>query len=529
MWATSSAKKITDTYHIGRSHTERVLRQFGTFIQLRSLRQRLIVWTTGLVVVLFAVLSIATYFFQEHSLQDNASQTLAREVLVVRADVQQQVFWYPPLWPADIRLIGINAISDPGLTVEVKGVAGTLRYTTDSDPNDAPLPIKRSEDLQAMSSGNTLYYTRTVQGDRTLIAVTPLTTNENQLIGVVHVARSLSEVDNALGNLQSLLIVTNVVALGLAIFGGWFLTRRALAPLTEIAGVANAITQSLTKPNGRTPEALRMRVPPVNETGELGNLVEDVNHMLAALERYDERQRHFIADASHELRTPLTTIRGNLDLVRRSPDLSPEVRAQAIQDAADESSRMAILINDLLMLARAESSGATRKYFAPVELDVILVDVFRLAHARIQAQELHHLAVQLVGLEPAQVAGDAMQLRQVFLIFVDNALKYAPTGTLTLGMSTTASRVNITFADSGEGIAPKDLPHIFDRFYRADTGRDREGSGLGLAIARILVEQHGGAITVESAPGRGTTFTIALPRLSNQPASDGLPDEHADH
>lgn len=547
--------------------------EWADTLRPHTLRQRLIVWTSALVVILFATLSVITCFLQSRTLEANAQQALNHEVTIVRADVEHQVFGYPPNWPAVLRFNGLNALIDPDLTIEILDTAGTLRYSTDTDNNPILLPVSASVDRTALD-GSAIGFTTSIQGHRTLIAITPVYNLQGQLIGVAHVAHSLQEVDAALDNLRFLMIIANIVALGIAIAGGWYLTRRTLTPLTQIAGVANAITQALARQSSRTPDVLRMRVPVVDDEGELGALVTDVNRMLDALSRYDERQRQFITDASHELRTPLTTIRGNLEWVRRRSDLPADEREQALDDAAAEADRMTLLVNHLLTLARAESGSDARPSYQPVELDAILIEIFRIARERIQVQGLTDLEVRLRGMTPAQVQGDAMQLRQVLLILVDNALKYAPHGTLTFGMGVEAGQgnhesataaltrpdagaatlprftgpasrsvvgatalprpgaqptrrpmVHITVSDSGPGINPEDLPHIFDRFYRANRERNREGSGLGLAIARTLIDQHGGTIEATSTPGQGATFTITLPQLPPPPVLVAVGEE----
>ena len=520
-WKTTSQRLTTRLWHSVHLHTASLvqrawegLRRIWNRLQPRSLRHQLIAWTSGLVVILFASLSLITYLAQARMLRDNAQQTLDREVSIVQSDIAHQIYGSPPVWPDEIHITGINPFTDPGLIIEIHDTTGNLRWTTDINGNTNLLGISGSQDQSALV-GITQIIVQTVSNSRMLVEIMPLRNQQGQIVGVAHVARSLQEEDAALGNLRNLMILASIIALLSAVAGGWYLTRQALLPLSQIARVANNITQALTRQHSRTPQALRLRVPPVEDTGELGALVTDVNHMLDALASYDAKQRQFITDASHELRTPLTTIRGNLELVRRMPDLSPDDRQDALRDAASEADRMTLLINDLLTLARAESSGnaAVVKKFAPVEIDSIVVEVFRLARERVMAQNMTDMTVKIDGITPALVSGDPLQLRQLLLILVDNALKYAPQGSLTLGMQTRGEKVQVTVSDTGPGISPEDLPHIFDRFYRASRERDREGSGLGLSIANTLVDQHGGTIEVASQLGKGTTFTITLPQV----------------
>jgi signal transduction histidine kinase len=172
------------------------------------------------------------------------------------------------------------------------------------------------------------------------------------------------------------------------------------------------------------------------------------------------------------------------------------------------------LVADLLALARADAGVPLRR--RPVEVDRVLLEAF---------QQVRHLMdgkrLSLATLEPALVEGDPDQLKQLLLALVDNALKYTPVdGSVTLGLRRRDGNAEVTVRDTGIGIAPHDLPHVFERFYRADParGRDAGGTGLGLAIARWIAEQHGGEITLASAPGHGTTATVRLPLVASAPA-----------
>ena len=251
--------------------------------------------------------------------------------------------------------------------------------------------------------------------------------------------------------------------------------------------------------------AYRIATPPHND--ELGGLAQTLNEMLKSLEIAYRSQQRFVADASHELRAPLTAIQANVELLRRQPDMSAEEREECLSEAERESSRLTRLVADLLALARADAGVAIKH--TPVELDAVVLDVFRSARQLAHGQHL-----QLDPFAPASVQGDEDRLKQVLLILVDNSLKYTPAnGSVTIGLRQQNTTTQIIVADTGPGIAPEDLPHVFERFYRADPARSRDpgGTGLGLPIARWIVEQHGGSLTLESAPGQGTTAIVTLP------------------
>nr|PZN19328.1 MAG: hypothetical protein DIU80_21705 [Chloroflexota bacterium] len=215
----------------------------------------------------------------------------------------------------------------------------------------------------------------------------------------------------------------------------------------------------------------------------------------------------FIADVAPELRPPLAAMQGNLDVLARGAARDPELLAESIADMRREAARLIRMTNDLLLLARSDTGFELHR--EPVELDTLLLEVHR---------ELRPLAGEVtlaIGEEDqAVVLGDRDRIKQALLNLGINAIQHTPAGgTVTLGLSRQGEWAALTVTDSGTGIAPEDLPHIFDRFYRADQSRSRNrgGAGLGLAIVRWVAEVHGGRVTVSSVPGSGSTFTLLLP------------------
>ena len=241
-------------------------------------------------------------------------------------------------------------------------------------------------------------------------------------------------------------------------------------------------------------------------TDELGRLTDTINDMLGRLETLFQMQQRLVADVSHELRTPLTTIQGNLDLLRRGAADDPAMRGEALHAIGAETERMRRLVNDLLLLAQADAG--LKLILQPVELDTLLLDVYRQTNVMAGG-----VALRLGAEDQAMVQGDADRLRQLLLNLVVNALKYTPAGgEVTLGMRRSDGWVQVSVSDTGVGIAPEDLAHIFDRFYRADPSRACSGGfGLGLPIAQWIAQAHGGRIEVVSELGKGSTFTVWLP------------------
>jgi signal transduction histidine kinase len=246
--------------------------------------------------------------------------------------------------------------------------------------------------------------------------------------------------------------------------------------------------------------------------------------MLDRIQQLFKTQEQLIADVSHELRTPLTTVQGNLDLLRRyastaahDPERAQQIAAmlqETMTEAESETARMSTMITDLLTLAQVDS-GALQLQREPVEMDTLLLDVYR--QTRRMAQERRGpgaLEIRLGSEDQALVIGDRERLRQILLNLTDNAIKYTPNGgIITLGLEKAEGWVKITVSDTGIGISAEDQAFVFDRFYRTDKARSRElgGSGLGLSIVQWLAYAHQGKVTVSSEAQKGSTFTLWLP------------------
>jgi signal transduction histidine kinase len=345
--------------------------------------------------------------------------------------------------------------------------------------------------------------------------------NREQVAGIVLVAKSQEDVNGALNTLGRILLIGDLVAIICALLGGWLIAESSLRPITTITRTAKAIARDASA------AGLGTRVRYRGAKDEVGELVGTFNEMLASLEQVANAQRRFVSDASHELRAPLTTIRGNLELLRQAPDLSTEERIEIIDDAYVEAERMSSLVSDLLLLARVDAASASRGARATlldeqlsgrrevVEMDQLAMELYRSGQSHLRALR-RQIALSVTEIAPVSVAADPGQLRQLGMILLDNAIKYTPRdGSIRIAVSQIGPFATLTISDSGIGISEDDLPHIFERFYRADRARERDehGSGLGLAIARWIAEAHHGEIKVESTPGKGTTFAVLLPAV----------------
>jgi heavy metal sensor kinase len=316
----------------------------------------------------------------------------------------------------------------------------------------------------------------------------------------VEVAASMQAYDRSLERFRHLLYWAGPIFLVLAALGGHLLSRRALVPVDQIIHAARNI--------GARDLSRRLTVPRTGD--ELERLADTLNEMLSRLEESFQRMTQFTADASHELRTPISVMRANAEITLRRPRSDAEYR-DALAKILDESERVSHLIEQLLLLARADSGFAIPQA-CRMDLNAAMQSACREASVLVEAKQLQFN--WSVPDNPLHVWGDSASLERLFLILLDNAIKYTASG----GQVDMRLRRDDGFAvadvhDTGAGISTSDIGHVFDRFYRADHARSREsgGAGLGLAIGRWIAEAHGGEVHVESELGKGSTFCVRIP------------------
>ncbi len=317
---------------------------------------------------------------------------------------------------------------------------------------------------------------------------------------VLGVADPQRKFGGVLAAFTAVLALSTPLVLALATACGLWLGRRALAPVARIAADARAI--------GEANLSARLAVP--DSRDEIQQLSETLNDMLGRIERSFARTRQFTADASHELRAPMTLIHTAAEHALRR-ERGREELVDALGKILRESRRTTALVDDLLLLARGDA-GRGEAALVPLDAFPVLREVAEQAEAMAAVKGI---GVSLrLGADTLPVRGDEGRLRRLLLVLVDNALKYTPAGgQVTISGDAAPDGMTLAVADTGHGIAPEDLPHVFERFWRADKVRSREagGTGLGLAIARQIAEQHGARLSVESEPGRGSTFTVRFP------------------
>ena len=374
----------------------------------------------------------------------------------------------------------------------------------DADGNLIASPFGRSEDalllsdegLAALQNQREWWADVIVDGEHMLIYNRPIVQN-GETVAIVQVARSLVERDRTMNSLAVTIGIAGLVMI-LAAFGvGWVLSGLSLRPIDRITQTAQTIGEE---------RDFSRRVDYVGPQDEVGRLANTFNQMLSGLqdayqkvEHALQMQRDFVADVSHELRTPLTTLRGNLGLLNHKPPAPPEEQADILTDMVDESDRLIRLVNDLLLLARADAGHSLAQ--EPLKIQPIISETIRQIHLIDSGQQIN-----LDISSDTEITGDRDAFKQVMLILLDNAIKHSD-GDIDVQVHLVDRGVEICVRDYGEGITPHVLPHVFDRFYRGEDQVIVPGFGLGLPIAKALVEGMGGEISIESELGKGSVVT----------------------
>jgi len=472
-----------------------------------SLRLRLGLWYGGLTGVIVLLVCFVVYTGHTRAHYDDldrvlvgAAQHVAEESATLSPGQEAQALAAPV---APQVVIGIyNAVGQPiATTPDVNGILAVDPRPLVTQPSQAPFSIfvRLAPPLIAVDAdGGVFGVVRNAGSSRWRVYALSI----ERTGGYVVAAAPLESIDTSVAWLRRLVITLAILSAVLTFFTWWLLARRALRPVAILTNTAREIAFSRN---------FDQRVSVTADHDELAELARTFNEMLTSLDLAYQAQQRFVSDASHELRAPLTVIQANLELLEDQPAMPPDERREVVGQASNEARRLTALVASLLALARADAGIPLRH--DRVELDRVLLEALR------EARHLAHgqrLAIR--ELEPTIVAGDADRLKQLMLILLDNAVKYTPPdGEITAAIVLQDSTVELSVRDTGVGIPPDDLPHVFERFYRADPGRARDpgGTGLGLSIAQWIVEQHEGSISIDSAPGTGTTITVRLPRLTD--------------
>ncbi|WP_227871867.1 sensor histidine kinase [Paenibacillus bovis] len=477
-----------------------------------SIRLRLTVWYSGILAVTLMLFSVAIYTFvyfnTYQELRNRLNDQISRiQVAVSMPDSEGHVDMAP-------SRKDYNRLLESGFRIKLGNYTDSSKdISYNGGFLEIPAANKIPDDLRQIDYNGRSYLVA--------YAGIPGAVGDDgsaQLLGVLIIAADMTDAHQLFDDLRVTLIVGSLATLFIAFTLGLFLARKSMAPIGKVIKAANQIQ------NGRD---LSVRIDYDGPNDEIGQLISTVNGMLSRTETFYRdlaeaytAQRRFVSDASHELRTPLTTIRGNVDLLQKAWNKKPheaphldeeslkQLSMEAINDIADESKRMSRLINDMLSLARADAGQTIVKESLPAA--ELVEEVVR------RAQFIPHRAdwqpADTSSLQEYFIYGNKDYLQQMLFIFIENAFKYTPEGIVSLDTVLYEDQIGIRITDSGIGMDQEEVPHIFERFYRADESRGvTPGTGLGLSIAKWIIDEHEGSVEVITAKGKGTTFVIWLP------------------
>jgi two-component system sensor histidine kinase MprB len=441
-----------------------------------SFRARLTLVSAAAVALAVLLAAPVVYFVVRDGLRDQVD-----EGLVQRAEPIERF----PI--AGIRARRGLAFLDP--QPELGGARGYVQVVrsdgTTLNPPDETVELPVDEEVLSVARGESDRFLadKQVGGVHVRVLTFPLAPGY-----AVQVARPLTEVDDTLGRIRTLLILIAAGGIGLAAALGLAVSRAALAPVRQLTETSERVTET---------GDLSQRIDARGQD-ELSRLASSFNTMLSALEESTRAQRQLVADASHELRTPLTSLRTNIEVLASGRRLPAEERKRLLTDVVEQLGEMTLLIAELIELARGEQQPGEPE---DVRLDLLAADAVE------RARRDRPGVTFTTDLEESLVHGDPDMIARAVANLLDNAAKWSAHGG---EVEVEVRNGQVTVRDHGPGIEEEDLPYVFDRFYRARSARGLPGSGLGLAIVRQVAHAHGGEVTAERAEGGGTRMLLSL-------------------
>lgn len=468
-----------------------------------SFRRRIALLAAAAVAVTVVLASALTYLLVAHQLREQVDNQLRG-----RAHDASFIFRHigngSPQAPLLLETTPRRLLGLPPRPNEVRGYQQLV--TSDgailgrSGNAKVTLPVDAATRRLAARGGQAIFDAAHVNGTHMRILAEPVRPGL-----AVQFAQPLTEDDHLLSRLRLILTLIALGGIALAALLGGLIARAVVAPVGRLTRAAEHVART---------QDLSERIDQAGGADEIGRLAVSFNAMLDALERSMSAldasvhaQRQLVADASHELRTPVTSLRTNIEILQQAHDIDAGQREQLFADVVEQIEELTLLIGDLIDLARGEEQQAATE---DVRLDAIVREAVE------RARRASPETTFETTLTPTVLVGVPERLGRAVNNLIDNAVKYGPAGA---AIEVTLRDGELIVRDHGRGIAPEDLPHVFDRFYRGAEARGRPGSGLGLSIVRQVVEQHGGTVAATDAPGGGTAMRVRLPRAEALPAA----------
>lgn len=453
------------------------------------LRTRLTLWYVGLYAVIVAVWGITVVGMLHANLYGDLDRSLSSGAKAIATELSAP----KPKRFSAIAEAALTALPAEQTASQRLSASGGVLEHAGAGFGSSPLIDQKAIDRSLRKGVE--YSTTTGKGSgRYRLRILPKPDAQQLIV----VATSPRSADEAVSRLGRVMWWTAPLALLVAAMGGWFLSRRALLPVTEMTSIAAGIGM----------DRLDERIPVPAGNDELSALAVTLNKMLDRLEAGVGDKRRLVADASHELQTPLAVMRTELDVSLASHNLNPESIA-VLESAREETDRMTRIVRNLLTLARFDE-GTLKLLPRPINLCALAIDSAASLSGLAQERDVE---VTVSG-DDIVVLADAEYIRLVVVNLLENAIKHSDVGTsVTMTIETTGEEARLSVTDTGPGIPEEAQAHVFDRFYRVDRARSktRGGSGLGLAISREIVEAHQGRVELKSREGEGSTFRILLP------------------
>ena len=464
-----------------------------------TLRERVIFWSSAVLAVMLALSGTAALMLLDRSLRANLDSSLDSIGRTVAGAARQQG---SELDETLESLLGAELAQRFYDLLDPSGRRDQRLRT----PRRGQLPLTIDALRNAARGERTFETFPAPDGKRSPIRVLTLpVVSAGRVVNIVQVATSLESVEAGRRGFLLILLGLAPVALAASVIGGWFLARRALAPVDALVESARKIEA----------EDLTQRLPAPSARDELGRLAEVLNDMLGRLDRSFSAVRRFSGDAAHELRTPLTILKGEIEVALRAPADAAELR-RTLASCLEEVDRLNSLIEDLLLMTRMDGNALTLA-LQTVDLAEVLRDVTPAVQA---LAEKAGSQCTISAEAPLWVRGYESLLFRLIFNLAENAIKFTPSGgKVDISISSSAGAAILEVRDNGPGIPADQQEQIFERLYRGDVARDRGGSGLGLALVRSITQLHKGKITLSSAPGAGSCFRVVLPLAATPDAT----------